>query len=163
MKGRKPTPTAVLRMRGSWHAKEPGRDEEPVPPAGEMVKPDWLTSEAAVVWDRVLPPILACGIPTTGDVEQFANFCELQAKFIAALDDVNKHGQWQPVFDKEGNEVGNEIRGSMQIVLKLTPMIQRLADAFGLNPAARPRIKPAKASDVATDKGKGRFFNQGSG
>ena len=66
-RGPRPTPTAVLRARGSRRADRNPDRLEPEPPPGPPECPAWLNADAKVVWDQMVA-LLSEQIEVMGDL-----------------------------------------------------------------------------------------------
>jgi phage terminase small subunit len=97
-------------------------EDEPTPPAGEVVKPEVLSVDAALVWDELAPICLAMRTLTSADLRPFAKLCELEATFTA-----NTRNKGTEAFD---------VRLERETAATLRPYY----DLFGLNPIARAKI-----------------------
>lgn len=79
MAGRPPKPTALKVLQGN-----PGKrslpKNEPKPPVG-CGKPAGLSKRAGVVWDHVVPELIAQRVATTLDPWALAKLCELEVEF----------------------------------------------------------------------------------
>jgi phage terminase small subunit len=124
--GRRPQPTALKVLRGNPGKRKPS-ENEPQPPAGDVVKPSGLTTGAAAVWDEVAPICLAMRTLTPADVKVFATLCELQATFAIV---VSRKGT--DLFDaRQERDTANVLRPFYAL--------------FGLEPVSRARISVLKA------------------
>lgn len=133
-RGPAPTPTALLKARGSWRgASRPG---EPQPKVGEPPKPAGLSKVASTAWDILAPrlAIVRCLAETDGIA--LARYCELWAAFASLRtrrtrkpDDVNL----------------------LYAMLKAGETMLRLEREFGLTPAARAQLTVGPA-DVDDDR-----------
>lgn len=56
-------------------------ENEPIPPAGEVVRPAYLKYRAAELWDEYAPKLEDMGTLTVVDVPNFGAWCVLMAKF----------------------------------------------------------------------------------
>ena len=79
--GPKPTPTAILKSRGSWRAKE--RAGEPSPPAGDMVAPPWLLPEAREHWQDIAATLEGIGIASPAFSPALALLVNSLARYIS--------------------------------------------------------------------------------
>lgn len=112
-KGRKPTPTAKLRLTGSRRAGD--RPNEPVID-GLPERPAWLTGAAAEQWDKLVPYLSETGIVTPIDAFALARYC---AYSVLWLKELNNPGRTEATLERYANQ------------------LQRLETNFGLTPSAR--------------------------
>jgi hypothetical protein len=133
--GRRPQPTALTVLRGN-PSKKKLNPHEPVPPAGEVVKPGGLSPGAAGVWDRLAPLCLAMGTLTVVDVTVFATLCEVQG-----------------TLERAAGLKGSPETLDAAIALEKTfaPIARPYYALFGLEPVSRARIAVPKA-DAAPSK-----------
>lgn len=80
MAGRRPRPTK-LKLLLRTDRKDRARANEPIPPAGEIVRPDFLKYREKELWNEYKPILLAMGTLTVADVPLFAAWCVKMAQF----------------------------------------------------------------------------------
>ncbi len=83
MPGPQPTPTAILKARGSWRAKV--RADEPSPEPGRPACPTWIVGEARKEWRRIIGELSACGILARVDRAALAIYCESYRDFVEGV------------------------------------------------------------------------------
>lgn len=125
--GPPPTPTAILKARGSWRAKI--RKNEPQPPAGKAECPEWLSLEAKAAWKKLAPTLERMGVLTLADENEFARYCDLYAR-------------WKQAITRRVPK--DKLIGS------ITEQLARLAQQFGLTPASRARVQVKHESNEGT-------------
>lgn len=131
-RGPRPTPTAVLKLRGSWRAKN--NPDEPRA-EGEPEKPADLSEEAGKVWDRVVPLLLEMRVLGTIDGNLVVRYCNLTVRLRECDDKVAKVGS---VIAVEGKFV---VSPWMKLSLQLAQELRRLEGELGMSPSARTRIR----------------------
>lgn len=135
LRGPPPTPTAILRMRGSKRAIYDRQGEMQLP-LGEPDMPAWLSPEAKKEWRRVAPPLVEAGALAEADRALLAAYCEAWAEFVAARQSLDRSG---PLLkDADGAVYPNPY---LAIKDRACERLVRLAGHFGLSPATRARIK----------------------
>lgn len=135
-RGPKPTPTTVLKKRGSWRGDRAPEPE--IEPLDSLTPPESLSDDAAEVWGQLAPSLSTAGLLTTADAPAFARYCDL---LVAWRDQMARvHDDATP--------------SAISALAKLDAMVRRAETAFGLTPSDRVGL-PAK-SDTSTPKG--RFF-----
>lgn len=82
-RGPQKTPTAILEHRGSWLAKT--RKDEPVYKAGDISPPSWLTGEALIVWNDLLPRLKDSNVLTDIDWRLLARYCAYWVMWLKEL------------------------------------------------------------------------------
>lgn len=148
-RGPPPTPTSILKLRGSWRGK--ARKGEPRAPDGRPPCPTWLRPEAKAAWKRLVPILERMNVLTLADGLTLARYCEMWA-------------QWQDlaVWAQEGDlychtESGMAIHPKATLLLRYGEALTRLEDRFGLSPSARARLAIAKEEDDKVDPVEGFF------
>jgi hypothetical protein len=131
--GRRPKPTAIHILNGNPSRKKLN-ENEPCPPAGDVVKPAGLSAGAAEVWDRLAPICLAMRTLTTADVQVFWRLCELEAS-------------WETNIRAKGTEAFSH-RQECDLARELRPYTA----VFGLEPVSRSRISTPKPKDEPVSK-----------
>lgn len=129
-RGPSKTPTAVLKARGSWRAKE--REKEGGEPEVEPLEdfppaPERLSAAGRQIWNDVVPKIQRMRILSESDLNSLAVYCDL-------------HDLYWNGGDK----------------LKIAPQLRNYAREFGLTPSARASVKvldgKAKKQESKEDK-----------
>lgn len=126
MRGRKPTPTGILKLRGSWRANRP---DEPVAD-GVPKLPDYLQERAAKKFEEISGRLSRINVAGEIDTDAIARYCEL---FV-----------WYRDLEKNKNTI---YQGKMMIanlLIKIALLLGKLEGDLGLNPAARARLKVEK-------------------
>jgi len=101
-RGPKPTPTPILKLRGSWRGKDrPDADIEPNVP--EM--PSWLSPAAKAEWKRRVPELDALGVLQKVDVTILVMYCRDFVEYDAACDEIDK---LKSQFISVGREVSSK-------------------------------------------------------
>ena len=157
-RGPKPTPTAQLRMRGSWRADL--NRAEPQPESGRPECPDWLGDGARQAWDQLIPQLEAMRVLTKIDGNALARYCELWVEWQQALAFVRKHGTTFPIKDGNGKLKSLGQFPQVALVSKLSLTLSRLESEFGMTPSARSRIN-VEPVRPPSDPAKARFFTSG--
>ena len=145
-KGRKPKPTAIKVLEGN-PGKRPLNKFEPVPDKIAPECPDWLTDEAKAEWDRLVDKMVNLGTLTEMDMAAFAGYCQSYARWKEAEEFMTQHGTI--VKTKSGYWQHVPQVSIAQTYLKI---MNKIAEQFGLTPAARSRITAgADMKDAAVD------------
>lgn len=137
-RGPRPLPTAVLEARGSRRARQD--KNEPQPPAGKGVCPDWIEPAAKEVWAQMVPILDAMGVLTIADTNALTRYCQMFARWKKAEQFIQQFGETYPV--KSGTGVVKCFFQWPQVNLaqKLSTALTKLEQEFGLTPSARSRI-----------------------
>lgn len=133
-RGPKPTPSELLRLRGSWRA---GTRSDEVHPPAEMPKcPAWLDRLGRAKWRELAPELHALGLLTVIDGDALAGYCSCYAEAVAASKIIAKEGLTTPT------EHGVKAHPTVAILRNARAQMRAFAALFGLNPADRSRVKP---------------------
>lgn len=131
--GRPPKPTKLRRLEGVPGKSRPLNEREPQP-TGPLVKPDFITGEAAKEWDRVvgsMPP----GLYTAADSPVLAVYAVAWVLFRNGLAQIAKEGMTTT------GSVGQKIaHPAIMVVAKQSEIILRASDRLGMSPVARARL-----------------------
>jgi len=124
-KGPAPTPTKILKLRGSWRGNR--RDGEPEPEPKLPAPPAYLKAGARREWDRIVKVLEPLQYVSEVDQQMLAAYCQSCADYAAAIKARN-----EPAIDKAFSRM---LRSSCQL---------------GLTPASRTQCRIAK-KDKTTD------------
>ena len=166
--GPKRTPTKTLKLRESRLVRY--RGDEPTPPDGKPAMPSWLTAAGKKCWKRVSADLDAMGLLAKTDENALARYCDCWDRWRKAQAFLAERGDY---YVQRGpdflNDQGETVKGptikmikfpQVLIYERLTVILSRTEQEFGLNPSARAGLAKPKPK---TSKGKARFFNQGAG
>jgi len=134
-RGPKPTPTAVLQLRGSWRAKESKRKGEAKFSGPAPRRPRGLGRIAAAEWNRVAPILAKQGLLTEVDRTALEAYCiwyEIYRKLLAAL---NRKGKKALAI---GTTDYNRVQSAMS---DASANMMRNAACFGITPADRSKVQ----------------------
>lgn len=144
-RGPRPTPTELRVVRGD----RPDRinHDTPTPPSSDVIRPDWLSDQAAEVWDRLAPDLQRKGLLTSWDVDSFAVLCDAIVQYRAASKLVTQAGVM--IKGRKDAVVKNP---AMQLVRDSSQTIRAFAQEFGMTPSARSEItSPSRRGSHADD------------
>ena len=164
-KGPAPTPTPILKARGSKLATYE-RGGEVAYEAGAPACPGWLCEEARAEWRRQVKQLEAAGVVQKVDGAALAAWCEAWGEFrrlcVAIEDRLSRPLDQGREADVADTRVGYAVviaEGLLNAKNRAVERLLKLAGQFGFTPAARARIKGGEASGGGEgDKGKARFF-----
>ena len=100
-RGPKPTPTAILKLRGSRRANL--RKGEPQPERKRPVCPRWLDATAKACWKDIVPQLHTMGVLMKIDANAIVRYCVLWSRWMKAEQFIAKHGETYPLRDNEGS------------------------------------------------------------
>lgn len=156
LRGVPPTPSAILKLRGSRLANRPG---EPQPEQKAPSCPSYLTKAERQVWRQLAKKLERIGVLTIVDQNALARYCVLFVRWRKACDFLEAYGTTQPVKDGNGNVKCFMHFPQVSEVNKLSVLLLRLEQEFGLTPSSRTRIVVNIPKPQPIDN-KGRFFGQ---
>lgn len=148
-RGPQPTPTAILKARGSWLVR--GRKDEPEPELGRPRCPSWLTAEAKRKWKRLVPKLEAMRVLAEVDEDLVMRYCLLVVEWKHAILNVQEHGI------SEQTDKGSRMRPEVVYANTLMLELRQLETLLGMSPSARSRIRMEPKAD-ASSEGIERFF-----
>ena len=135
MRGRKPVPTALKRLRGN-PGKRPLPTQEPRPRVVAITPPEWVTAEARAEWDRVAPMLLRLGVLTEADGSALLVYCRTWQQWFDAQQGLAKTGLL--IKSPSGYPIVNPLVG---IANKTLANLTKLLIEFGMTPSSRARVK----------------------
>lgn len=147
-RGPRPTPTKLLKARGSWRAKK--RKDDAAIESGAPAKPAWLEAEESQ-WEQLVAELLPIGVITALDQTALALLCAALLDYLKARKTVEEEGI--TVISEKGAVYQHPAVG---IANRAWERVMRACREFGLTPASRAGLKIEPAKKV--DDGKARFF-----
>ena len=152
-KGPRPTPTAILRMRGSKRGIY-DRKGEPQPERGRPVCPSHLSVAARGIWKKLIPMLDATGVLTLIDAYTCERYCDTLARWRQCVRFLNKHG---PTYEAKNGVIWNypQVKNGMAY----SEALLRIEREVGLTPSARARLVVPETK--GKDDGLERFFRKG--
>jgi len=147
-RGPAPKPTALRVLHGG-HRERINRNE-PVPAALPVVRPPYLSDEAARKWDELEPHLAAMRVITAVDVDVLAAYCECFARW-RRLSQLAANSP--PVFKRgEGDEV-TFVRNPMWSQIRdAESALRAMAREFGFTPSARSGLRVQGAVSAAAER-----------
>jgi len=144
---RKPTKLTLV-------AGNPGKrkvnQKEPKPTPGEPTCPKWIGSKAKQIWDEVIPELRAMRMLAGVDGHALAAYCKSYARYRAAEEFIDRHGQTFVFKDDKGNPKGVQALPEVAIAKFYLIMVRNYQQELGLTPSARAGIEiPDSPEDEA--------------
>ena len=137
-RGPKPSPTALLKLRGSWRGET--REGEPVPPVVEVAAPAWLSEKAAAHWSGIASMLAGLGLMAEVYSPALALMVDALADYIA---------------HSEAAKVEPSVLVSPAGVSYINPVytlkerawdrVLKIVREFGMTPSAITSVKSAKS------------------
>lgn len=155
-RGPAPTPTDILKLRGSTLVTKRRQAHEVRGPDGTPDSPDWLDDAGRDVWDQLVPLLESMGVLTRIDGHALGRYCRLWTRWRKAEGFIDQHGEMYPLKDEAGRVKCMQQWPQVAIASKLAQQLTRLEQEFGMTPSARTRIQVAGQTE--TPDAKSRFF-----
>jgi P27 family predicted phage terminase small subunit len=151
-RGTKPTPTAMLKLRGSWRADL--NKNEPQPDVGLPEMPDFLEGNALACWDELAPMLVGLNVLTVADKHALALLCETYSSWRRAIEMLKKHGDVYPILDDNGKIKYLQQTPYVSMSKAYAKQLKDMLCEFGLTPSSRSRIQTVQDSqtNAADDK-----------
>lgn len=140
-RGPAPKPTSLRILHGE-RADRVNRSE-PAAPLGDIKCPDWISSGARLVWERLAPGLIRRGVLTMWDVDAFLVVCEALARYKAATQLVNGSA----LLVQGGS--GLMKNPALQVQAESERTFLQFAARFGLTPSDRQGIKTEVADGAS--------------
>jgi len=158
MSGPRPTPTAILEARGSWRAKT--RKKEPKPKGGLPSAPKWLDKAGKEAYRQFVRMAEEMNVGKRPDANVAARYARLWVRWMQNDLHIQKYGETYPIHDKLGKVTCLMPFPQVTNVNKLSVLLLRIEQEFGMTPAARTRIQ-VDIPEPVEPEGKSRFFKAG--
>lgn len=145
-RGRKPTPTALKKLKGN-PGKRPLNGAEPVVPPGKPTCPKHIAGEGKKEWARSTKLLAEMGLLSKAEGPALALYCQLYERWVEAEANIKKYGMIIPV----GENGALQLSPYVSIANQAMAQMQRLLCEFGLTPSSRSRIRlppPKKESKL---------------
>jgi len=145
-RGRKPKPTATLKLAGTYRPDRHA-ESEPVPPA-ESNRPGLrLSPRAARRFATVAPMLRRQCVLSELDKGALAAYCEAYARWYEARNAIHKDGMWYTAAS------GNMIKHPAVSVMEAAAAeMHRWSAELGMTPSSRARIPRSKKSETPAEK-----------
>jgi P27 family predicted phage terminase small subunit len=151
-RGTKPTPTALLKLRGSWRADI--NKAEPKPEVALPDPPKYIKGNSLACWDELAPMLVELKVLTLADKQALALLCETYANWRRSQDLLDEHGDVYVIKDSNGEVKYLQQTPYVSMVKSFGKQFKDLLAEFGLTPSARSRITMVEDSrtTAADDK-----------
>jgi P27 family predicted phage terminase small subunit len=149
-RGPPPEPTKLRVLKGN-PGKRPVNEREPQPRATSPRCPEWLSAEAKRVWQRLVPELKAMRVLTYIDGDALAAYCQTFARWRAAEEFIQKHGEAYPLRDDQGRIKCMQQFPQVAISRNLLLVLRAYQQEFGMTPSARSRVAVAPDPDTRGD------------
>lgn len=132
-RGPAPKPTALRVLHGDREDRI--NRAEPLPGESAIVPPRELDQTAREVWVRLAPDLIAKGVLTSWDVDQFQVFCEAVSTYAEARRELTENG-----LTARGAGGGVIKSPYWQIMRDASQMMTTVGGRFGLTPSDRAAL-----------------------
>src|SRR5688500_3804951 len=135
MRGRKPLPSNVVRLRGN-PGKRRLNDAEPRPSSRAPTCPACLDGEARKEWKRLVAELAELGLLTRLDRGLLAAYCQAHALWVEAVSSIQRYGTM--VKSPNGYPMQSPY---VAVANNPVDIMVRIASEFGMPPSSRTRIR----------------------
>ena len=149
-RGPPPEPTKLRVLKGN-PSKRPVNEREPEPRATAPRCPEWLSVHAKRVWHRLVPELKAMRVLTYIDGDALTAYCQTYARWQAAEEFIQKHGEAYPLRDEQGRIRCMQQFPQVAIARNLILVLRAYQQEFGMTPSARSRVVVAPNPDSRGD------------
>ncbi len=152
-RGRKPLPTKIKQLRGTFRPDR-AKGNEPKVESAIPEPPDWLSADALAEWKRLAPQLAAAGLLTKLDRAALASYCSAWGDLCEANRTLQEFGS--TYVTEKGAIV---LHPMLKVVERSRQALRAFAAEFGLTPSARTRVdaKPLPVDDEDAANAR-RFF-----
>ena len=134
-RGPKPTPTAILKARGSWRAdKRDTLDAQNTIPVKPPRCPIWLGTKGRQVWRYYAKRLANAGVLTELDRTTLALFCDAVEQYLQARDELDSN-YYTNAAGQLKSHPGLKIRN------QAWSMVLKAGAELGLSPSARAGLR----------------------
>ena len=135
MRGRKPLPSNVVRLRGN-PGKRRLNDAEPRPVAKAPACPACLGEEARKEWKRLAKELAELGLLAGLDRGPLAAYCQAHALWVEAVSSIERYGTM--IKSPNGFPIQSPY---VAVANRQVDIMVRIAAEFGMTPSSRTRIR----------------------
>ena len=137
-RGPKPTPTATLKLRGSWRGDI--NKGEPIAEVALPQCPKDLDGIAKDCWDELAPMLVSMKVLTVADVKAFELLCVTFSNWKRSEAMLQKHGDVYPIRDANNQVKYLQQSPYVSMSRNFGKAFKEMLCEFGLTPSARSRI-----------------------
>lgn len=140
MKGRKPKPSSLKKLEGTYRADRanPSEPQPPVPDRAPYV-PRHLNDDAKKEWRRIVKPLMDLGLYTELDYAALAMYCQAYGTWVHAVHKTEERGEVL-----KSKETENYYQNPwFHVANKAWDQMRKILAEFGLTPSSRSRLNIA--------------------
>lgn len=145
-RGPMPTPTPILKARGSWRANQRIDAGEPQPKIVAPPCPRELTPAAKALYKKMAAKLVGLRVLAETDGMVLAQYCQAVTQWAAVQKELERFGMITDNWLK-----------AQRISAKLYELSIRLGQELGLSPASRARVRSLPDEEKKDERE--RFFN----
>lgn len=141
-RGPQPTPTNILKIRGSRLAREREKSGEPMPERGVPTRPATVVKESRAVWSAVTRMLDEMSVLTIADGGQLERYCLMFVQWRQLQRVIDRFSKTDDMLIAaiRGDETRQIMRNVWMEYHKLDQALRQTEMQFGLTPAARARL-----------------------
>lgn len=143
-RGPRPTPTPILRLRGSWKVNE--RENEPQPPQEAPHLPTRLNAAERRIWKKTVPLLHQIGVLSLIDGETLARYCVETVRYWEGVKIIRKEGETYTTHKGVMHK-----HPLVEVLRGLGDSLRRIECEFGMTPASRTRIHVKATTKTPAD------------
>lgn len=154
MKGRKPKPTKLKVIQGTFR-KDRANPDEPIPETKIPSPPDFLNGDALQEWGRMSEKLYQLGMLAEIDRGLFAAYCQAFGRWAEAERMIKEKGI--VIKTKAGNIIQSPLVG---IANKAMKEMRDCAALMGIPATMRSKVHPIIKPDETSGSAFGQFANR---
>jgi P27 family predicted phage terminase small subunit len=149
-RGPRKQPTALRLLRGD-PSKEGKHADEPIPPAGDLSPPDYVTGRSLEKWNEVAPKLAGMRVLTPADLETLGRYCVVWEQWTRYLDQMRRGLDVLVLKDQNGKVKYVQSTPAATMFVKLGQSLLRMEQEFGLTPSARAGMEVSYGEESADE------------
>ena len=135
MKGRKPQPTALKVLKGTFDKNPQRRNrEEPTPPVSRPTCPRHLTRTAKAEWKRMVKELELLGVLTKVERGSLEQYCQTYSEWRHAHKTIEEDGRY---YQGQNGMIEHPAGRAMRAH---AAMLAKYLIEFGMTPSSRTRL-----------------------
>lgn len=142
MAGRKPKPTKLKVLQGTFRTDRANKNE-PMPDPCIPEAPDHLSKEALIEWGRITNELKKLGLITNIDMVALAMYCQCWGRVIRYEKIVAEKGE---LYKTASGHI--QISPAMCVLNKSMEQSHKFLTEFGLSPSSRTKVTAANQQKI---------------
>src|SRR5688572_4051207 len=140
LRGPRPTPTQILKARGTFRADR-AKKNEVKGPSGIPRCPAGMDKLAKQCWNKTIPMLMRMKVLSGIDRNAIVRYCIDWSRWKKHQQFLAKHGEVYQIRDGNGKVKCLAMMPQVAIVNKLGLSLTKFEQEFGMTPSARSRIE----------------------